>query len=64
MSDTCAALPEKPEAQLVLPRTIHLIPMDHINGFDVRPGFYEINWRHRHPRRRELHCPLPRSHGH
>ena len=28
---------------VALPRTIHLIPMDHINGFDVRPGFYEIN---------------------
>ena len=26
-----------------LPRTIHLVPMDHLNGFDVRPGFYEIN---------------------
>ena len=26
-----------------LPRTIHLVPMDHIAGFDVRPGFYEIN---------------------
>ena len=29
--------------QLALPRTIHLIPMDKIAGFDVRPGFYEIN---------------------
>lgn len=28
---------------LNLPRTIHLVPMDHIDGFDVRPGFYEIN---------------------
>ena len=26
-----------------LPRTIHLVPMDHLDGFDVRPGFYEIN---------------------
>lgn len=24
-------------------RTIHLVPMDRINGYDVRPGFYEIN---------------------
>ena len=28
---------------VALPRTIHLVPMDHLNGFDVRPGFYEIN---------------------
>ncbi len=28
---------------LNLPRTIHLVPMDHIDGFDVRPGFYETN---------------------
>lgn len=28
---------------LALPRTIHLVPMDRISGFDVRPGFYEIN---------------------
>ncbi len=26
-----------------LPRTIHLVPMDYICGFEVRPGFYEIN---------------------
>ena len=26
-----------------LPRTIHLVPMDYISGFEVRPGFYEIN---------------------
>ena len=30
-------------AQLTLPRTIHLVPLDQIAGFDVRPGFYEIN---------------------
>ena len=24
-----------------LPRSIHLIPMDIIAGFEVRPGFYE-----------------------
>ncbi len=29
--------------QLSLPRTIHLVPMDTIDGFSVRPGFYEIN---------------------
>ncbi len=29
--------------KLVLPRTIHLIPMDTIDGFEVRPGFYDIN---------------------
>lgn len=29
--------------ELNLPRTIHLVPMDHIDGFDVRPGFYEVN---------------------
>ena len=27
----------------LLPRAIHLVPMDHLAGFDVRPGFYEIN---------------------
>ena len=26
-----------------LPRTIHLVPLDLISGFEVRPGFYEIN---------------------
>ena len=26
-----------------LPRTIHLVPMNVIDGFEVRPGFYEIN---------------------
>ncbi len=26
-----------------LPRSIHLVPMDVVGGFDVRPGFYEIN---------------------
>ena len=36
-----AALSETPA--VALPRTIHLVPMDHVNGFDVRPGFYEIN---------------------
>ena len=29
--------------QLNLPHTIHLVPLDIINGFSVRPGFYEIN---------------------
>ena len=29
--------------QLALPRSIHLVPLDRIAGFDVRPGFYEIN---------------------
>lgn len=29
--------------ELTLPRTIHLVPMDRIAGFDVRPGFYEAN---------------------
>ena len=29
--------------ELTLPRTIHLVPMDRIAGFDVRPGFYETN---------------------
>ncbi len=26
-----------------LPRTIHLVPLDIVGGFEVRPGFYEIN---------------------
>ncbi len=29
--------------KISLPRTIHLVPMDRIDGFDVRPGFYEVN---------------------
>ena len=28
---------------LGLPRSIHLVPMDYVDGFTVRPGFYEIN---------------------
>ena len=28
---------------VVLPRAIHLVPMDYIAGFAVRPGFYETN---------------------
>ncbi len=30
-------------AQPALPRAIHLVPLDHIAGFDVRPGFYDSN---------------------
>ncbi len=29
--------------KLNLPRTIHMVPLDIISGFEVRPGFYEIN---------------------
>ncbi len=32
-----------PAVSAVLPRAIHLVPLDHIAGFDVRPGFYDIN---------------------
>mgnify|MGYP000509015314 CR=1 FL=1 len=28
---------------LALPGTIHLVPMDCIGEYEVRPGFYEIN---------------------
>ncbi len=38
-----AATPPQPAQTVGLPRTIHLVPIDHIAGFDVRPGFYEIN---------------------
>lgn len=31
------------EPIMALPRSIHLVPMDIIEGFEVRPGFYEIN---------------------
>ncbi len=41
------ALREQNEQEMVeklaLPRTIHLVPMDHVAGFDIRPGFYETN---------------------
>ena len=36
-------VPEAGDGRVLLPRTIHLVPMDRIDGFDVRPGFYEIN---------------------
>ena len=35
------AASEAPAPAVALPRTIHLVPMDCLNGFDVRPGFYE-----------------------
>ena len=35
--------PEGKATNFGLPRTIHLVPMDYICGFEVRPGFYEIN---------------------
>ena len=38
MKDTNSQITE-----LNLPRTIHLVPMDYISGFAVRPGFYETN---------------------
>lgn len=28
---------------LSLPRTIHLVPMDYVGGYAIRPGFYESN---------------------
>ena len=49
MDNEKSVLPQEPLVeegnvpQLALPRAIHLIPMDTIDGFDVRPGFYEIN---------------------
>ncbi len=35
----------KPDSQptAVMPRAIHLVPLDNIAGFDVRPGFYDTN---------------------
>ena len=33
----------QPEPGVVLPRAIHLVPIDNIKGFDVRPGLYETN---------------------
>ena len=29
--------------QLSLPSSIHMVPIDIISGFQVRPGFYDIN---------------------
>lgn len=34
--------PEGKDALMGMGRTIHLVPMNHISGYDVRPGFYEI----------------------
>ncbi len=42
MSGKRTPLP-KPEPGVVLPRSIHLVPLDSIAGFDVRPGFYDTN---------------------
>ena len=33
----------EPVREVILPRSIHLVPMDLVDGFEVRPGFYEIN---------------------
>ena len=30
-------------AQAPLNRSVHLVPLDRIAGFDVRPGFYDSN---------------------
>ena len=29
--------------RMSLPRAIHLVPMDYVDGYAIRPGFYEIN---------------------
>ena len=34
---------EKIMEQLKLPRTIHMVPLDYVNGYQIRPGFYDIN---------------------
>ena len=34
---------EKIMDKLSLPRTIHMVPLDYVNGYSIRPGFYEIN---------------------
>lgn len=41
-------VPAKPHSEeimdkLSLPRTIHMVPLDFVNGFSIRPGFYDIN---------------------
>ena len=39
-----APVPAEKNTQVVgLPRTIHLVPLDHVAGFDIRPGFYEAH---------------------
>lgn len=44
-SKTGHMTPKKDEAikEVSLPRTIHLVPLDIVDGFEVRPGFYEVN---------------------
>ena len=42
MSRKPAAKPD-PQPTAVMPRAIHLVPLDNIAGFDVRPGFYDTN---------------------
>ena len=43
MADNRNATRNETVGNVVLPRTIHLVPMDYIAGFAVRPGFYETN---------------------
>ena len=43
MADNRNATRNETVGNVVLPRTIHLVPMDYVAGFAVRPGFYETN---------------------
>jgi len=43
MSNTPSPLSPAGAVQAALPSTIHLVPLDRIAGFDVRPGFYDSN---------------------
>ncbi len=43
MADMKPPRAETPAVSGVLPRAIHLVPLDLISGFEVRPGFYDIN---------------------
>ncbi len=43
MADMKPPRAETPAVSGVLPRAIHLVPLDLIAGFEVRPGFYDIN---------------------
>ena len=55
--------PDDRVEKMSLPRTIHLVPMSQISGYEVRPGFYEINGATA-IRRGELYRSLPWSHFH
>ncbi len=42
-TETLARMNGAPDRQFNFPRAVNLVPLDQVNGFNVRPGLYEIN---------------------